>query len=218
MQQADVLTALKDEFGIEVRVMELGDLKENPQNPREHPDHAVSMLADSIEQIGFINPIIAQQETNLMLAGHGRKKAMQLKGKDRVPVFLVNLDDVKAKAFAIADNRLQELTGWDYPALKDWVAELDTGAIEMEITGFDSAELKAMFDYSGSEEFPDLNDGDKSELEQITFTLHASQADIVKQAIEQAKGAGSESPLNENKNGNCISFICERFLSGEPKA
>jgi hypothetical protein len=60
---------------------------------------------------------------------------------------------------------------------------------------------------------PDLADGDKSEFEQITFTLHRDQAAVVRDAVAAAKTLGDYVDTgNENSNGNGIARVCELFL------
>ena len=60
---------------------------------------------------------------------------------------------------------------------------------------------------------PELYAGEKGEMEQITFTLHREQAEIVRSAIKYGKENGfGESAINENKNGNTIAKICEDFI------
>jgi hypothetical protein len=59
---------------------------------------------------------------------------------------------------------------------------------------------------------PDLADGDREPFQQMTFTLHDSQVEILKRAMEKAKAEGdfSDSP-NENSNGNALTLIAEAF-------
>lgn len=49
----------------------------------------------------------------------------------------------------------------------------------------------------------------------MTFTLHDTQAETVKAAMDRAKAAGaSESDVNENSNGNALAYIAASFLNG----
>ena len=61
-------------------------------------------------------------------------------------------------------------------------------------------------------EMPDLASGEKSPFQQKTFSLADAQAKMVDMAIEKAKEMGhGKSSLNENSNGNALSFICQSF-------
>ena len=65
-----------------------------------------------------------------------------------------------------------------------------------------------------SDEFGDtfsLPDGDKEPFQQMTFTLHDSQVEIVKEALKNVNGH-KKSDVNENSNGNALAHICEVFL------
>jgi len=83
---------------------------------------------------------------------------------------------------------------------------------------FDKDELDALL--AGLKE-PDWNNGfsglpteDRQPFQQMTFTLHDTQADQVKQAIAIATKLGdfTDSP-NQNSNGNALAFICETFIT-----
>ena len=151
---------------MKLEFIEVSKLKESPYNPRIHPEKALERLEKSIEKFGFTNPILVQKSTNQIIAGHARLKAAKEAGLKKVPVIFLDFDDVTAKAYNITDNRLAELTEWDYPKLKDLITEIDTGAIDVELTGFDDEELKEIFDYdsgNGKEETFDVD----AELEKI---------------------------------------------------
>ena len=46
-----------------------------PYNPRSHPDKGIEKLVKSVESFGFTNPILAQEGTGIVIAGHARLKA-----------------------------------------------------------------------------------------------------------------------------------------------
>lgn len=56
-----------------------------------------------------------------------------------------------------------------------------------------------------------MPDGDKEPFQQMTFTLHDSQVEIVKEAINNVNGH-KKSDVNENSNGNALAHICEAYL------
>ena len=59
-----------------------------------------------------------------------------------------------------------------------------------------------------------LPDEDRAPFQQITFTLHDTQVEIVKSALSIAgKLSNFEDSPNENGNGNSLSFICEAFIT-----
>jgi DNA modification methylase len=120
----------------------VGDLKPNPHNARKHPESQIELLAASIRQFGFVGAIIAD-EGNVIISGHGRHAAAKCVGMDVVPCIRVTNLTAKAKiAFALADNRLAELSDWDELALASQLEQLVTPDLDFdfEVTGFDTVD------------------------------------------------------------------------------
>jgi DNA modification methylase len=108
-------------------------------NSRTHSDEQVAQLAASIREFGFTNPILIDQDSNL-IAGHGRLLAARKSKMDQVPAVVVTgLDDRKRRALVIADNKLALNAGWDDEALRVELEDLagDFG----ELMGFSEDEL-----------------------------------------------------------------------------
>ena len=81
-------------------------------NPRTHSKKQIFQIAASIEQFGFVNPVLVDREDRIV-AGHGRVEAAKQLGLKSVPtICLENLTDGEIRAYVIADNRLAELAGW----------------------------------------------------------------------------------------------------------
>ena len=126
---------------LEVEMKAIEDLKPYPYNPRIHPDSLIDKLVRSIEAYGWTNPILLDQ-AGYVIAGNARLKAAIRLGLESVPVITLPLGGDMAAAYAIADNRLQELTSWDLPRLKDLLGDLDTGGFDMDLTGFDPGDIE----------------------------------------------------------------------------
>jgi DNA modification methylase len=128
---------------VQVEMMPVETLRPHPKNPRLHPDKAIEKLTRSLKEYGWTNPILLSAD-GLVLAGHARLKAAKAAGITEVPVIRLPLSGAKAEAYLIADNRLQDETDWDLPALKDLLGELDTGEFDLRLTGFDMHEIEMM--------------------------------------------------------------------------
>jgi len=117
-------------------------LKPRARNARLHSKRQVEQLAASIREFGFVGAIIIDEVGNV-LAGHGRLAAAKLLGLGTVPcVRIDHLDEKSKAAFAIADNRLAELSGWDDEILKTELRDLEALAdLDLEVTGFDTVDL-----------------------------------------------------------------------------
>jgi len=126
---------------MEIKTVKINELKPHPKNPRVHPDSAINKLVRSIKEYGWTNPVLVSAD-GYVLAGHARLKAAEKAGIQEVPVIYLELEGAKAEAYLIADNRLQDETDWDMPKLKDLLQELDTGELDLELTGFDMDEIE----------------------------------------------------------------------------
>ena len=126
---------------MQIEIIEISKLKPHPKNPRVHPDSALDRLTRSIKEFGWTNPILVSAD-GFILAGHARLKAAEMAGLKEVPIVRLPLKGTKAEAYMIADNRLSELTSWDFPQLTDLLEEIDTGEFDIEITGFSDKEAE----------------------------------------------------------------------------
>jgi ParB family chromosome partitioning protein len=199
----------------------IGDLKPWDRNPRRN-DAAVESVKNSIKRFGFGSPILARKADGEVIAGHTRLKAAQELGLEKVPVRYLDLDPADAHLLALADNKLGEISEWDDAVLLDILGDLrqqDSDAAL--VAGWDDVKIDALLLEAGNavlamdieDAFGALPSGDKQPFQQMTFSLHDSQAAIVSQALERAKECGlAEADLNKNSNGNALAAICEKFL------
>ena len=186
------------------------------KNSRTHSPEQVEQLRASIQEFGFTNPILVDGKDGV-IAGHGRLEAARELGLTEVPVVVLDhLSPEQKRAYVIADNKLALNAAWDVDMLQIELADLGAADFDLDLLGFSDAELEGLM--SGSVEeldaMPELADGDKQPVQQMTFTLHDDQAEILKEAIEVAKAMGPFVDTgNENSNGNAIARVAELFLS-----
>lgn len=139
---------------LQVVMKKVSDITAYAANPRRNERTALK-LKKSIEEFGFKNPIILD-ENDVIVAGHARLKAAMMLGMEEVPcVYASGLTEDEIRAFRLADNKTAELAGWDYDKLCDEMVALFKGGIELGITGFDEAE---QFYYLGDDATPDRED------------------------------------------------------------
>ena len=68
---------------LEIKKVDPRTLVPHPQNPRVK--HAITKIQKSIEEFGFVNPVLVQKGTNRIIAGHGRVQAAIRGGGVRGP-------------------------------------------------------------------------------------------------------------------------------------
>jgi len=191
-------------------LVKIAKLKANPSNPRTLRDEKFLKLKASIQSFpDMLNyrSIVAVTDTDgklMVLGGNMRLRALQDLGIKEVPVLLADhWTEEQRREFIIKDN--VGFGEWDWEQLaNEWDAEelADWG---LDFPGAEVDEVDA----------PDLSNAPKGEFQQMTFTLHDSQAETVKAAMERAKDSGgAESDVNENSNGNALAYFAASFLNG----
>ena len=98
---------------LQVEERPISGLKPFPHNARTHTKKQINQIAASIREFGFTNPVLIDQ-TDVIIAGHGRVEAARLLGFDHVPTLRIgHLSEAQKRAYVIADNKLALNAGWD---------------------------------------------------------------------------------------------------------
>lgn len=113
--------------------MKIELIKPYPKNAKKHPKKQVQQIANSIKEFGFNQPIVIDGK-NEIIVGHGRYEAAKILGLQDVPVIQVNLTEEQAKAYRLADNKLNE-SDWDMNLVIEELKGLSEPMLEL--TGFD---------------------------------------------------------------------------------
>jgi hypothetical protein len=125
---------------------------------RKHPPAQIRKLQASIEQFGFVLPIVIDA-TSRVIAGWGLALAAKKLGLPEVPaVTITDLDEPKLRMLRLALNRLSEDSRWDLEALRLEFSDIMeiSGEIDLRISGFEMGEIDVAFEGSGSDEEDDL--------------------------------------------------------------
>lgn len=116
-------------------------IKQYKNNPKLHSKHQIKQIADSIKEFGFVNPVLLDENEEI-IAGHGRFMAAQLLNMTTIPtITLSHLSDSQKRLYRIADNKLTELGKWDITALEIEIKELESLNLDLELTGFETEEI-----------------------------------------------------------------------------
>jgi len=114
------------------------------RNSRTHSDAQVAQIAASIKEWGWTTPILID-ETEQVIAGHGRLMAARKLGMAEVPVIVAaGWTDAQKRAYVIADNKLALNAGWDESLLALEFGELEGLGFDLELTGFSAEEIAAL--------------------------------------------------------------------------
>ena len=128
------------------------------KNPRNNAE-AIKQVAKSIERFGFASPIVARQADGRIIAGHTRHSAALKLGLEDVPVRFLDIDEQKASALALADNKIGEIATWNDDTLGEILAELEQDGFDLDGLGWSDNELDGLLDSMRPEE-PEEDDRD----------------------------------------------------------
>jgi len=138
------------------------------RNARTHSKEQVAQIRASFREFGVLNPCLVDEQYNL-IAGHGRLLAAQAENLAELNCVVVEgLTEAQKRAYIIADNKLAENAGWSEELLALEFGELQDLGFDLQLTGFDSAEIEKLFNTS-----EDVQDDDfdvAAELEQPAVT------------------------------------------------
>ncbi|WP_163855789.1 ParB N-terminal domain-containing protein [Paenibacillus elgii] len=140
----------------------------NPRIDLQPGDPAYEKLRKSIEEFGYIDPIVWNERTGNMVGGHQRYKILvNEQGRTEIEVSVVDMDPEQEKLLNIALNKVEG--GWDDEALARLLAELEASGADTSLSGFDSGEIERMID--DFRELPEdqLGDFENRELDTAEF-------------------------------------------------
>jgi len=149
--------------------IDIADLVPYDRNPRKN-DGAVDAVSESIDQVGYITPIVID-ENRQILAGETRCKALKKRGVVRDKVLqVIGLTEEQKKKYRLLDNKVGEIAEWDL--------ELLAGELEaVDFDGFDFGFDDLMADFA-----PEDHEGGQAEEDgyepELPETPTAKRGDI----------------------------------------
>ena len=143
-----------------IETLQTSSLNPYANNARTHSKKQIRQIANSITEFGFTNPVLIDEDLNI-LAGHGRVLAAKELGMKEVPcVRLEHMTPVQKKAYILADNKLALNAGWDEELLGQELESLMSLDIDFDLslTGFSIPEVDLLIESISVEEPNDPED------------------------------------------------------------
>jgi DNA modification methylase len=125
------------------KVTELIPADYNPRKDLKPDDAEYKKLKRSLEQFGYVEPVIWNKTTDRIVGGHQRLKVLIDMGITEVDCVVVELDETKEKALNIALNKISG--DWDKDKLMLVIADLQGEDFDVSLTGFDAVDLDTLF-------------------------------------------------------------------------
>lgn len=140
------------------KIQAVAQLKPYENNARTHSKEQVQQLVASMQEFGFTNPVLVDEEGRV-IAGHGRLEAARILQMGEVPTITVSgLTDEQRRALVLADNKLALNAGWDIDLLRAELGDLQSAGFDISVIGFDTEELRNLFEPLAEEGLTDPDD------------------------------------------------------------
>ena len=140
----------------------------NPRKDLKPGDAEYEKLKRSIEQFGYVEPVIWNKTTGFVVGGHQRLKVLLDMGITEVECVVVEMDAEKEKALNIALNKISG--EWDKDKLALLIADLQGADFDVSLTGFEPAEIDSLFKDAQQSKVKDDDFDVEAELKQPVIT------------------------------------------------
>ena len=117
-----------------MKQMKITEITPYEKNAKKHDAFQVEQIAKSIKRFGFNQPLVVDK-AGVIIVGHGRFEAAKQLELKEVPVIVLDIPEKDAKAYRLADNKLNE-SEWDYQLVIDELKGLDDPEL-VDLTGFE---------------------------------------------------------------------------------
>lgn len=149
---------MKKSASLILKEMPLKDLRHHPRNPRKHPkkgSEAWHTLAKSLRS-DYFDPIVWNKQNGMLVSGHLRTKVLMDEGFTHADCVIVDYpEDVHIARMIAANNQFGD---FEMPMVKDLLIEIDTGNIDMALSGFTDPDLERMMNQIHDAEAERVND------------------------------------------------------------
>lgn len=171
---------------LQIVYKDINDLQMYENNPRKNSD-AVQYVANSISQFGFKVPIIIDKN-NMIICGHTRYKAARRLKMAKVPCIMADdLSEDQIRAFRLADNKVAEMSTWDYDRLEQEFMLLDP--LEFDIADFG---FFPNYDTDDEEEDEDDNETSESGNQRFIVQIECKSLNEQRETYERLTNMGIE--------------------------
>jgi len=170
-----------------IQEIEISKIIPYVNNPRKNLN--ADKVASSIKEFGWQQPIVVDKDY-VIIVGHTRYEAAKKLGLDKVPITIANITPTQAKAYRIADNRLNQDSSWDTKLLNLEFNDLIGENFNLDTLGFTTDELDNLFlkddkdadSMLNPEDFPDE---EISDVQMVQLFFNKENNEKFREAIDK---------------------------------
>jgi len=187
------------------------DLLANPLNWRSHSDGQKAAMSGILAEVGMVDALLVREigdGTYEIVDGHMRAGMMP---DQMVPVLVLDVTPEEATKILLTFDPIAGMATANAVNLDALLREVEFSDAALQALVAELAEDSGLYDVAEIDA-PELASGDRDPFQQMTFTLHDSQVEALKAAMDKAKKEGPfEDSPNENGNGNALARIAEAY-------
>lgn len=193
-------------------IVSIEGLVPDPNNARVHNERNIEAIKNSLRLYGQVRPITVRKKGKIVIAGNGTLQSATELGWTKIAATFVDMDDIQAAGYGIADNRTAELARWDLETVK----RIDRLLQEKNLypIGFSLDELQVLR-LSDDWKPPEMSDktfggnGDGKKDDPLIVSFTPDEYGVVGQAVMLLREEANDQQLSQEK---CIEQICMEWL------
>lgn len=192
---------------MKIEKMNISKLKPAEYNPRKDlkpGDAEYEKLKRSIEQFGYVEPVIWNKATGRVVGGHQRLKVLVDSGLTEVDCVVIELSEEKEKALNVALNKISG--EWNTDKLAMLISDLQGSDFDVSLTGFEEDELADLFSKTAGKEVTDDDFDLTAALEKASFVERGDVWTVGRHRLVcgDATSAEDAAILMDDKHANLI--------------
>ena len=187
-----------------IHISKLNPAEYNPRKNLQPGDAEYEKLKRSMEQFGYVEPVIWNKTTGRVIGGHQRLKVLVDLGLKEVDCVVVEMDEKREKVLNIALNKING--EWDTDKLAMLISDLQGSDFDVSLTGFEEAEIADLFEKTGEKEVRDDDFDLTAALEKASFVEHGDIWIVGRHRLMCGDATSSEdvSMLMDGKRANLV--------------
>ena len=180
---------------MQIKSIETNKILPYINNPRKNLN--IDKVASSIKEFGFQQPIVIDKN-NTIIVGHTRFEAAKKLGLKEVPVQIADLTETQAKAYRIADNRLNEDASWDTKLLNLEFNDLLSKEFDLDLLGFTTDEVDNLFLKTDQESDKEINENlDLADVKMIQLFFNQENEAKFREAVDKISKANNINNISD---------------------